>query len=139
MTAKPKAATDVKPSFSPRTVVALALEWPMLYPGLVFRFNMRVQLVQDAERVQTEFIMLPDAEQTTDRRHEMDARMIGLLSTQAPEGFADFPELKDGDDLAKAIEEYFTPADPERREGMKFICRGVMARYWKAVTPADYL
>lgn len=139
MTAKPKAATDDKPVFSPRTMVGLSLEWPMLYPGMVFRFNMRVQLVQDAEKVQTEFIMLPDAEQTTDRRHEMDARMIGLLSTAAPEGFPDFPGPKEGQDLARAIEEYFTPEDPERREGMKFICRGVMARYWKAVTPADYL
>jgi len=126
--------------FSPRTTFDLPIKWQLIYPGMEFTFHMRMELVQDAERVQTEFMMLPDAEQTEDRKHQMDARMIGLLSVAPPEGFLDFPET-DGANLAERCYEYFYGPDgnQERRDGMRFICRGTMARYWKAITPADYL
>lgn len=137
---KPKDETKKAPTFSPRTVFDLPLRWPALYPGMEFTFHMRIQLVDDAEKVQTEFIMLDDADKTVDRRHQMDARMIGLLSMSRPEGFPDFPEIPADTNLAEAIYSYLYPEDPgERRDGLRFICRGAMAAYWKAVTPADYL
>lgn len=127
-------------SFVPRTVFPLRLRWPAIYPGMEFQFTMRMQLVDDAEKVQQEFIMLPDADKTQDRRHQMDARMIGLLSTEPPIGFPDFPELPAGTNLAEAIYSYLYPPDAgERRDGMKFIARQAMARYWNAISPDEYL
>jgi hypothetical protein len=139
---KPKAnnAQDGKKpaAFVPRTVFQLVMAWPQIYPGMEFTFDMRIQLVEDAQKVQTEFLMLPDAEQTPDRRHQMDARLIGLLSTKAPEGFPDL-EVIDGQPLEGQLYAYLYPDDEQRREGMRFICRNVMSKYWAAVTPRDYL
>jgi hypothetical protein len=130
---------DKKPAaFVPRTVFELVMAWPQIYPGMEFKFSMRIQLVEDAQKVQTEFLMLPDAEQTPDRRHQMDARLIGLLSTKAPEGFPDL-EVNGDRPLEEQLGAYLYPDDVERREGMRFICRNVMSKYWAAVTPRDYL
>lgn len=127
-----------RPTFTPRTSVDLKLQWPEIYPDMVFSFDMRIQLVEDAEKIQQEFLMLPDAERTADRRHQMDARMLGLLSKQAPKGFPDFEQ--NGGALDETIYNYLYPSEPgERREGLRFICRQAMAKYWSVITPADYL
>jgi hypothetical protein len=132
--------TDAKrPVFTPRTTFQLKLKWPAIYPGKEFVFTLRMQLVEDAEKVNMEFIMLPDVDKTQDRRHQMDARMLGLLSTEPPSGFDDFPELPDGTNLAEAIYGYLYPDPGERRDGMRFIARQAMARYWAAVSPDEYL
>lgn len=134
---------DIKPRvFSPVTTFPLKISLPQIYPETAerpFTFYMRVQLVADAERAQKEFIMLPDVEQRGDEFHKFDVAMIASLSVKAPENFPDFPEIN-GQPLAEVIRDYFIPSnDSERREGMRFICRRVMAQYWKAVQPSEYL
>lgn len=130
-------------TFTPRTRFKLKVGWPSIFPENAlepFTFEMRTQLVGDAEKLQAEFLGLPEAERDPDRRHQYDVAMMAQLSMAAPTGFPDFPALVDHEgEVAAAIQEYFYPPDPERKEGMRFICRGVMAQYWNVVTPADYL
>jgi hypothetical protein len=74
--------------------------------------------------------------------HEYDAKMISLLSTQAPEGFADFPEIdNDPKALQQAIYDYlfYPDGNDDQRQAMAFICRTLASRYRRAVNPVDYL
>lgn len=135
---QPSTDTAKPAPFAPRTTFELLMAWPVIYPGMKFRFQMKIQLVKDAQKIQTDFLMLPDAEQTEDLRHQMDARLISMLSTSAPEGF-DGLEVDAGRPLEEQLYQYLYPEDPDRREGMRFICRNTMSRYWAAVTPRDYL
>lgn len=139
-----KKKKDEKPAlFTPKREFELKLGWPSIYPEHRTNpivFHMRTQLVSEAEEVQRTFLMLPDAETTSELQHKHDVEMLALLSTAPPEGFKDFPAVNgDAGAVAKAIREYFLPEEAERREGMKFICRSAMSRYWQAVMPAEYL
>lgn len=142
-TQQKKDETVEKKVFQPRNVMVLKVGWPSIYPEnktAPFVFRMRIQLVKEAEELQREFLMLADVEQTRERYHEYDVAMLQQLATAPPEGFPDFPKLVDHEgELSAAIREYFMPGDPERKQAMGFILRGVMARYWREVTPADYL
>lgn len=129
-------------TFNPVTAFPLKLALPQIYPETAqnpFTFHVKVQLVEQSEKLQQEFIMLPDAEQKGEAFHKFDAEMLASLSVKAPEGFPDFPQIKEGTELQDIIRDYFYPDDAERREGMRFICRRAMALYWKAIQPDQYL
>lgn len=130
--------------FNPLSSFPLKLALPAIYPGKVFIFNLRVQLVEDAEAAQKAFIGLSDVERKGEAFHRYDVEMLATLSTAPPEGFPDFPEqlaATNGqeDTLADRMRRYFFPDDLERRAGMRFICRRAMAYYWDAVQPDQYL
>lgn len=137
--------------FTPVSSFPLKLSLPMIYPGQLFTFHLRVQLVRDAEIAQRNFVMLPDDEKHGDAFHQFDVAMLSSLSTAPPEGFPDFPEYPDAFEvsseppskeawLKQAVREYFYPnVDGERREGMRFICRRAMALYFQAIQPDQYL
>ena len=129
--------------FIPVSSFPLKLSLPMIYPGQLFTFHLRVQLVKDAEIAQRNFVMLPDDQKHGDAFHQFDVAMLSSLATQDPEGFPDFPpEDENGAKrpLSERMREYFYPdADGERREGMRFICRRAMALYFQAIQPDQYL
>ena len=126
-----------------KNVIEVKLRVPM-YPSTAddpFTIFMRLQIVKEAEEMQSKFLMLSDDEQAA-TTHEYDAQMISVLSVGEPKGFADFPSV-DNNPLAlqKAIYEYLIFADgtPEQREGMAYICRQLLSRYRRTVNPTDYL
>lgn len=145
--------SDPKPTFTPKTSFALKLSLPQVYPETrdnPFTFHLRVQLVEDAETAQRDFVALPDDQKRGDAFHQFDVSMICALSTAAPENFPDFPEYPEtwpvGEQpiskelwLKQELRRYFYPTDAERREGMRFICRRAMALYLEAIQPAQYL
>jgi len=126
--------------FVPKTQFPLKVGWPAIYPEHIDNpliFHVKVQLVKEAEEVQREFLGLAtDQQQSESDAH--DIAMLSLICTRPPEGFPDFPEVNGGK-LSDVIREYFTRGDAERQEGMGFIARGVMQRYWRRIVPAEYL
>lgn len=128
-----------------KNVIEVKVRLPALYPTTAetpFTVYMRLQLVKEAEELQTKFLVLSDDEQESGT-HEYDAQMLSVLSVKAPSGFADFPALVDNDPivLKNAIYNYFIYAEgsPEEREGMAYICRCLLNRYRRTVNPTDYL
>lgn len=119
----------------------MKLSLPMIYPGQLFTFHLRVQLVKDAENAQRNFVMLPDDQKQGDAFHQFDVEMLSTLATKEPEGFPDFPRDEPGAPaLRERMRSYFYPdQDGERREGMRFICRRAMALYFQAIQPDQYL
>jgi hypothetical protein len=142
-----------KQKFTPKTSFPLKLSLPQIYPETrdnPFVFHLRVQMVQDAEDAQRNFVALPDDQKRGDAFHQFDVEMIVALSTAAPENFPDFPTYPDTwpsgltptpkkQWLKEELRRYFYPDDQERREGMRFICRRAMALYLEAIQPAQYL
>lgn len=127
-----------------KNVIEVRIKLPSLYPSTIenpFTVYMRLQLVKEAEEIQSKFLMLSDDEQA-DETHEYDASMLSILSTKAPTGFADFTSVDDDPVvLRKAIYDYFIYAEgsPEEREGMAYICRCLLSKYRRTVNPTDYL
>lgn len=128
-----------------KNIIEVKVRLPALYPTTIenpFTVYMRLQLVKEAEELQTKFLMLSDDEQEAGT-HEYDAQMLSVLSVKAPSGFADFPEVNNlnGAELKSAIYDYFIYAEgsPEEREGMAYICRCLLNRYRRTVNPTDYL
>lgn len=127
-----------------KNVVEVRLRLPGLYPSTIaepFVLYMRLQLVKEAEDIQTRFLGLTDPEQEAEM-HEYDAQMISILSVKAPTGFGDFPEVDDDPAaLKKAIYDYFIFADgtTDQREAMAHLCRSLSSRYRRTVNPTDYL
>lgn len=126
--------------FVPVTKFELKLGFPVIYPFTKedpFIFTMRIQMVSEADDIQRSFLMLSDADRISSR-HKYDADMISHLCVEMPTGFpGGIPEVDGG--LRESLLEFFYPDEAERRDGMAFICRQVMAAYWAAVQPADYL
>lgn len=132
--------TKITP-FKPVTEFDVVVSLPAIYPSTAkdpFVFRMKLQLVKEAQELQTAFLMRPDMEQDAGL-HEYNATMLAQLCTKEPQGFPGFAEATVNMSLGDAIKTYFFPDDLERREGMAFICRRVMNRYWQGVQPADYL
>lgn len=125
-------------------VVKVEVRLPTLYPTTIqkpFTVYMRLQMIKEAEEAQSQFLALSDDEMKA-ATHEYDAKMISLLSVQAPEGFDDFPTIdNDLNALQHAIYDYllFEDGNEEQREAMAFICRTLASRYRRAVNPIDYL
>lgn len=127
-------------NFIPVNHFELKLSFPIIYPTTKkdpFTFNMRLQMVGEAEAIQRTFLMLPDADRDA-ARHKYDADMISQLCVDMPTGFpGGIPE--ESGDVAKELLSFLYPEDEERRSGMAFICRQVMSAYWTAIQPAEYL
>lgn len=125
-------------------VVKIEVRLPLLYPSTLkdpFTVYMRLQLIKEAEEAQSQFLSLSDDEMKA-ATHEYDAKMISLLSVQAPTGFTDFPEIdNDPNVLRQTIYDYllFVDGNEDQREAMAFICRTLASRYRRAVSPSDYL
>jgi hypothetical protein len=79
-----------------RNFVEVKLAWPRIYPTTEkdpFTAFMRIQLVEEAEKLQREFIGRDDENQEGDQLHEYDTEMLALLSVKPPTGFPDFPVI----------------------------------------------
>jgi hypothetical protein len=141
-----------------RNFVEVKLAWPRIYPTTEkdpFTAFMRIQLVEEAEKLQREFIGRDDENQEGDQLHEYDTEMLALLSVKPPTGFPDFPVIVADPkankelyqhELADTIRSYFYPevaADDEegqqRKQGLAYIVRNFMGKYWRKIEPADYL
>lgn len=130
--------------------VPICLAFPHLWPetaGVGVRLNLEYLLSADADREQTAFLGMTDAEQE-EARYSYDCRMLALLVATPPEGIIDFPETPspfDPDDaehrneLREAVYSYFYAPGDERARALRYVARHFMSRYWQKIAPRDYL
>lgn len=140
-------ATDSVAPFVP-----LKLGFPALWPDTSVRplfFKLDYLLSEEADREQSAFLRLTDAEREAETYH-FDARMIALLSCFPPEGLSDFEPPRAEDDfdpdnpehrreLSAAVFAYLYRPGARESKALAFVARQVMSRYWARVNPREYL
>lgn len=130
--------------------VPLKLGFPNLWPGTAVEpifFKLDYLLSEDADREQSAFLKLTEDERAAESYH-YDCRMLSLLSCEPPEGFADFPRMRDDFDpdnaehrleLQRAVFGYLYRPDTREARAFAFVARHFMSRYWARVMPREYL
>lgn len=130
--------------------VPLKLGFPALWPDTAVRplfFKLDYLLSEDADREQSAFLKLTEADRDAETYH-YDARMLAFLSCYPPEGLLDFPAMPEPFDpdnaehrkeLSAAVFAYlYRPGSPQAR-GFAYVARQFMSRYWSRIAPKEYL
>lgn len=117
-----------------RRTVPVSLHFPQLMPGIVFGFEMRLKLSQEAEDNRQEYLSLSQADQTL-RQNDQNLEELCDLLVKYPTGFGDLnKELGP----KEAFKDYVKNADPEARAFLDNLVQGAINMYWRKISPQEF-
>lgn len=117
-----------------RRTVPVSIHFPQLMPGIVFGFEMRLKLSQEAEDSRQEYLSLSQADQTL-KQDEQNLNELCDLLVNYPTGFGDLQTQLPPKD---AFKDYVKNADPEAKAFLNNLVQGAINVYWRKISPQEF-
>lgn len=122
---------------SVRKTVPVQVHLPALYPGVVWKFILRLKLSADAEEKRQEFLALAPATQVEKNAQQNLNELCDLL-VAVPTGFGDMPTEVGAMTPGDVFHSYVTSAEADARETLDTITSGAITLYWRKISPQEF-
>ena len=106
-----------------------------IFPDVVFEFDLKYMLFKDAEDARQEWLSKSIVEQVHQEDAQYLAQVCDLLASM-PRGFDDLQDTGQGP--AHSFKSYVETSDPESRNFLNLLIKGVITGYWNAVSPREF-